>query len=328
MPNLAVPDRVKFYVMRLSATLLPFALASLTWSQPQSPADPAAQQAPTFSVDVRLVNVAFSVRDATGAFVSGLKREDFDIFEDGLRQEIGHFSRDQDTPLSLGLIVDRSSKQNQLEGRNAAAAIDFLQRLLRPQDKALLVFFDNRLRLLHDFTSEATPLEIALVQSRGTFDSSLPLGPSEARGRGAATCDVVYWTTKEKFENLTGRKALVVIGGGEDSSSKRSVLETATELQSADVVLYGLNYGANSHSSSARANAMNTLCEQSGGTEFHVTLETLGNAFDKMETELRSLYSLAYSPSAAGQPGQFHRIEIRAKRNGLTVHSRPGYYAR
>jgi Ca-activated chloride channel family protein len=292
--------------------------------QPQTPQD----KEPVFSVDVRLVNVAFSVRGPSGNLVSGLTKDDFELYEDGVLQELRNFSRDMDTPLTLALLIDRSGSQEGLEGQNLETAAAFLRRILRPQDKALVVGFGNRIKLLHDFTNTARELELSILEASWNYAKSPDVGPSVMRQGGTAVNDSVYWTTKEMFQYLAGRKAIIMIGDGEENSSKLRVAEVTRELQHADVLLYGLNNGGSPQEHKRHPNVLPYLCEDSGGREFRVGSESLKNAFDQIEAELRGLYSVGYISSHPDQPGQFRKIEIRTKFQGLTVKSRPGYYTR
>ena len=295
----------------------------------QSPQPLQAQdKQPVFSVDVRLVNVAFSVRGPSGNLVSGLAKDDFELYEDGARQEIRNFSRDLDTPLTLALLIDRSGSQEGLEGQNLETAAAFLRGILRTQDRALVVGFGNRIKLLHDFTSTARELELAILEAAWNYGKSPGIGPNEMREGGTAVNDAIYWTAKEKLESLPGRKALVMIGDGEENSSKLRVAEVTRELQQADVLLYGLNNGGSPQAHKRNPNVLPYLCEDSGGREFRVGSGPLKDAFDQIEAELRGLYSVGYVSSHTGQPGQFRKIEIKTKFQGLTVKNRPGYYVR
>jgi len=310
----------------------PFALAFVTLcgALAQEPAVPgqASDKAPVFSVEVPLVNVAFSVRGPSGNLVSGLTKDDFEVYEDGVRQEVRNFSHDQDTPLTLGLLVDRSGSQEGLEGQNFDVAVAFLRGILRPQDRALVVGFGDRLRLLHDFTNRSRDLELAILEAAKIYDSVPRIGPAVSRSGGTAANDVVYWTTKDKFENLAGRKALIMIGDGEDTSSKLRVAEVTQELQRADVLFYGLSNGGSTQARKHHPNVLPYLCEDSGGREFRVASGPLKSAFDQIEAELRGLYSIGYISSNQGQPGQFRKIEIKTKFQGLAVRNRPGYFVR
>jgi Ca-activated chloride channel family protein len=314
----------------MRARLIAIAAVALCGALAQeSPGQRQAQdKQPVFSVDVRLVNVAFSVRGSSGNLVSGLTKDDFELYEDGVRQEIRNFSRDLDTPLTLGLMIDRSGSQEGLEGQNLETAAAFLRRILRAQDRALVVGFGNRIKLLHDFTSTARELELAILEAAWNYGRSPGIGPNVMREGGTAVNDAVYWTTKEKLESLPGRKALIMIGDGEENSSRLRVAEVTQELQQADVLLYGLNNGGGPQAHKRHPNVLPYLCDDSGGHEFRVGSGPLKDAFDQIEAELRGLYSVGYVSSHPGQPGQFRKIEIKAKFQGLTVKNRPGYYAR
>jgi len=322
--NLFVPSLLM--LLRLTSVVLVAAYCAL--AQDSAGARTAADKEPVFSVDVRLVNVAFSVRGPSGNLVSGLKKDDFELYEDGVLQDIRNFSRDQDTPLNLALLIDRSGSQDGLEGQNFETAAAFLRRILRPQDQALVVGFGDRIKLLHDFTSASRELELALLEAAWNYGKSPGIGPSVTREGGTAVNDSVYWTTKEKFESLPGRKALIMIGDGEENSSRMRVAEVEQELQRADVLLYGLNNGGSTSARKRRPDVLPYLCEGSGGREFRVGSGPLKDAFDQIEAELRGLYSVGYVSSQPGQPGQFRKIEIRTKFQGLAAKSRPGYFVR
>ena len=310
--------------------LLALLLLAVCGALAQEPAHAvqAPDKAPVFSVDVALVNVTFSVRGPTGNLVSGLTKEDFEVYEDGVRQEVRNYSRDKDTPLALALLIDRSGSQEGLEGLNFDVAVAFLRRILRPQDQALVVGFGDRLRLLHDFTNRSRDLELAILEASKIYESAPRIGPAVSRSGGTAANDVVYWTAKDKLESLPGRKALIMIGDGEDTSSKLRVAEVTQELQRADVMLYGLNNGGVTQPRKHHPNVLPYLCEDSGGHEFRVGSGPLKDAFDQIEAELRGLYSVGYISSVPGQPGQFRKIEIKTKYRGLTVRNRPGYFVR
>jgi len=100
----------------MSSRLIALAVLNLCCALARGSAGPQPHQdkEPVFSVDVRLVNVAFSVRGPSGNLVAGLTKDDFEIYEDGVRQDLRNFSRDQDTPLALALIIDRSGSQQGL----------------------------------------------------------------------------------------------------------------------------------------------------------------------------------------------------------------------
>ncbi|MBV9033372.1 MAG: VWA domain-containing protein [Acidobacteriaceae bacterium] len=122
------------------------------------------QQSPTFSTDVRVVNVFATVRDKDGKVVRDLAKEDFSLLEDGRPQTIQYFSRQSDLPLTLGLLVDTSMSERRMLGTERDASYSFLEKVLRPgSDKAFLIHFDHDVELLQDLTSSRERLEKALA---------------------------------------------------------------------------------------------------------------------------------------------------------------------
>src|SRR5215469_16767678 len=122
------------------------------------------QQPAPLRVHVNLVNVAFSVRNADGALVSDLTRDDFEVFEDGARQKIEFFAHSSDVPLSLGLVADFSGSQEHFLKPHHHDLETFLGSVLGPRDRAFLLGFGNHLRLLSDFSPSSTKLVEALSE--------------------------------------------------------------------------------------------------------------------------------------------------------------------
>src|SRR5437588_11716824 len=119
----------------------------------------AAQQPMSIRVDVSLVNVGFSVRDGAGKLVTNLTQDDIEITEDGVPQRIAFFARSMDVPLNLGLVMDVSGSQQSFVKPHMKDLQAFLKTVLRPQDKAYLMTFGNRLFLLSDDTNNTKRME-------------------------------------------------------------------------------------------------------------------------------------------------------------------------
>src|SRR5438477_6859510 len=132
-------------------------------------------------VNVKLINVGFSVRNVTGAFVTNLEKDDFEILEDGVPQKIAFFARSVDVPLNLGLIVDASGSQHPFVKQHHKDLEKFLKEVLTPQDRAFLVCFGNRLRLVQDYSSSAQVLAEALDDFHRSKQVYSDLGPRESR---------------------------------------------------------------------------------------------------------------------------------------------------
>ncbi len=245
-------------------SLLPVAAGYRTlaaWQLKQTPASP-----PTFSTDVRVVNVFATVRDKQGKIIRDLSKDDFTLEEDGRPQTIRYFSQQTDLPLTLGLLVDTSMSERRMLGEERDASQTFLEQVLRPQkDKAFLIHFDRQVELLQDLTSSREQLEKALSlinqpqwggNSRntapddqgtgnapdGTGNSGQGSGRRGGRGShgGTALYDAVYLASHDLMQKQQGRKALILLTDGEDNGSKISISEAIGAAQRADTLAYSV----------------------------------------------------------------------------------------
>jgi Ca-activated chloride channel homolog len=284
---------------------------------------------PTFSVDVNLVTIAFLVRDRDGRLVPKLEKADFDVFENGQKQEIRVLTREQETPLTLGLILDRSPSQDKFEPDNIYAAITFFRSVLRPEDRAFISAFGNRIKLICDLTGSLDELERSLKRMNDQYDRAPRLGPAVNRSGGSAVFDAIFWPVSEKLRRVEGRKAVIMIGDGKENSSLNQLIDVIDVLQKDDVIFYGLDNGGDDSPSNRRLrDHMPTIAQESGGRVCDTSKVALRKAFEEIEAELRTMYTLAYASSNPGRDGRYRRIEIRPQDPRFEVRARPGYYAR
>ncbi len=287
-----------------------------------------AGQSDSYRASVRLVNIGFSVRDARGALVTDLTRDDVEIRDDGAVQPIDFFVRSEDLPLSLGLVVDASGSQQPFVKRHEKDLKEFLKRVVREGDQAFLVRFGNHVRLGADV---GAPVHAVLEALDGKRDAP-ELGPPEIRILGTAFYDALYLAVTEKLDRAAGaRRALVVFSDGEDNSSSHHMLDAIEAAQASNAIVYGIRYTEVRH---GRWNARNKygksvmarISHDTGGVDFDSEETDLKTAFRAIDEDLRSMYEVAYRAPAAD--GTFHKITIRLKRPGLTVRTKAGYYAR
>lgn len=305
-----------------------------------------AASAQTFHVDVHLINMGFSVRDPNGKLVTGLQQDDFEVFEDGVPQKIAFFAPAADVPLNLGLIVDVSGSQDSFVKPHRQDLETFLKTTLGPRDRAFLVCFGNRIRLVHDYTSSASELTEALIGFHGRQppkkkgDAARPvpvlypdLGPHEVRILGTAFYDAIYYSITERLTpSEQGRRALILFSDGEDNSSAHHMLDAIETAQSNDVLLFAVRYTETSH---GRLNARNKygisvmarIGLETGGADFDARAGGLADDFRQIADQLRGSYELAYHTTNAVNDRTFRKISIRVKQPGLTVRAKTGYYA-
>ena len=291
------------------------------------------QEAIPFRVDVHLVNVAFSVRDSSGALIPNLTQDDFEVLDDGSPQTISYFANSADLPLTLGLIADYSGSQDRFVKRHRHDLEQFLRQVLSPRDRAFLVCFGNHLRLASDFTSSASSVMDGLDRYNHSIRGMPELGPDETRDLGTAFYDALYYATTDKLAGTEGaRKALIVFSDGEDNSSAHHMLDAIESAQRENVVMFAIRYtevrkGRLTARNKYGIRVMSRLASETGGSDFDAGKADLNQAFLEIGEDLRSSYELAYRSTNAVSDGTFHKIVIRAKRPGLIVRTKTGYFA-
>jgi VWFA-related protein len=296
----------------------------------------------TFKVSVDVVNILFNVKDKRGALIPNLNKEDFNITEDGAKQTIKFFARESNLPLTLGILLDTSGSQARVLPMEQQMGSGFLQEVMREKDLAFVINFDVNVELLQDFTSSTAELRRALQSARintgGGTGSNLPgvgQGPVPIEHvRSTALYDAIYLSATEKLSREVGRKAMIVLTDGMDYGSKVSIGEAIEAAQKADSIVYvllaadppfygSLGSGGGYHGEGE----MKKLAQETGGRVIDVgdREARIKEAFDQIANELRSQYSVGYTPTNAKRDGTFRKIDIKTKAG--KVQARRGYYA-
>jgi len=284
-------------------------------------------------VDVKLVNVAFSVRDSHGALVDGLTRDDVEVFEDAVPQKVSFFARGLDVPLTLGLIVDVSGSQDHFSKEHQRDLEIFLQEVLGRRDRVFLVCFGNHIRLASDFTASGMEITDRWHQFQHDSRKFPELGLPEKRELGTGFYDSIYYSVTEKLAQETGRRALLVFSDGEDNSSSHDMMTTIETAQAANVVVYTIRYTEKEHGDLTARNkygiqVMDRIAKETGGTHIDAEKTDARTYFQQIVAELRTSYELAYYPTSPVKDDTFRKIMIRPKRDGLTVRTKTGYFSR
>ncbi len=289
----------------------------------------------TIKVDVDLVNVAFAVRNASGALVMNLAKDDFEVFEDGVPQNVAFFARSADVPLTVGLVVDFSGSQEHFARQHHRDLLAFLKSVLGPRDRAFLVCFGNHVRLASDFTSDSAAILDRLSRFENGDRDFPELGPrGEERQLGTAFYDAIYYAISEKLARTEGgRRALILFSDGEDNSSAHHMLDVIEAAQAQNVLCFALRYTESPH---GRPNArnkygtgvMDRIARETGALHFDAREGDLRTHFEEIGDTLRSSYELAYRSTNPVRDGTFRKIVIRARQPGLTIRARTGYFAR
>ena len=306
------------------------ATVAVTLAIPAMPQEPAVQGG-TIKTQVNLVNLFATVRDKNKRIVPTLKQEDFRISEDNQGQKIAFFSREVALPITLALLLDTSgSEQDMLSGIQDAGS-QFIGRIIRKGDEALVMSFDSNVDLLSDFTDERSQLERAIRKTRINIpDQGARVGnPGPVGSRqitGTALYDALYLACSEKLATEAGRKAIVIVTDAQDEGSKVRLEEAIEAAQRTDTVIHILlvadpRFGDNS-------GVANKLSQETGGRMISVRSEKkLMEAFDQISEELRSQYTLGYYPTNSAQDGKFRKVKVETTEHDLKVLARKGYYA-
>jgi len=276
------------------------------------------------TVNVNLVNILCAVRDKRGAYVKGLSKDDFEVREDGRRQEITHFAREVDTPLTVALLLDVSGSVQKIVGIEKAAARQFFSEVLRRGDQALLVGFASLIVVWQDLTPSVATLGTAL-ESAGPF--AMPMGPEVHPRGGTLLYDAVDLVAAQKLKGLPGRKTILLITDGQDNGSLVNRAAAVKAAQEADAVVYGIHYEEGFPGLRSGLGALQDLSDPTGGRTFHVGDKMpLEAVFAAIGEEMRNQYGLAYPAPGTAEDGAFHRLEVKALKPGLKVQVRTGYY--
>ena len=313
------------------------------------------------TTDVNVVNVFATVRDKKGAIVKDLKQEDFTIEEDGKPQAIKYFSREIDLPLKLGLSVDTSPSQRRVLEQERGASGKFLDQVLREgKDQAFVLHFDAEVELLQDFTGSRKLLQAALneieaasprqLQRRDPNSSGQPPSQQRHRAGGTSLYDAITLACDELMRKQTGRKALVLLTDGVDTSSKDTMTDAIMSAQKADTLVYSVyfsdeqSYGQQGGGGGVFGpphgrrggmgqqqrrpdgrKVLERLADETGGSFFEMKKQTLDDVYRQLQEELRSQYSLGYTPDQNAGSG-YRRLKVTTKEKSLIVRARDGYY--
>ena len=273
------------------------------------------QQTP-IRVEVEAVNVLVSVTDRKDRFVTSLAKNRFLVYENGVRQRITNFKHETDLPLRIGLLIDTSASVRLKLDFEKQAATRFLRTVMRPRDRALLVEFDTGVSLRHDFTSSPAAIakEIRALKAGG----------------GTALLDALYTVSHEKMTDPGSRQAIVILSDGVDRNSDHTLKNIVESIHRSGTIIYAIGttkFGADVQKEGEEM--LEKLAEETGGRAFFpYSTETLSQAFEVINEELRSQYSLTYVPRNRSKDGTFRKFEIKlVKGRGLSVRHRKGYYA-
>jgi VWFA-related protein len=294
---------------------------------PQNPATPptqppGAQTPPSGGADIVVrvneVNLIFTVTDKRGKFITGLKRENFGLLDDGRPPlAVLRFTQQTNLPLRVGIMLDTSSSIRQRFQFEQDSAIEFLLQILHRDDRAFVEGFDIQTDLAQDFTNNVDLLNQGIRKLRP--------------GGGTALFDALYKTCKDQMLTLqeTGavRRALILVSDGDDNYSRVEESDAIKMCQRADTIVYSISTNI-SPSKDKGDDVLKQISEATGGQAFYpVKLEDVALGFRNVEEELRSQYHLVYRPANLKMDGSFRTIYLQAVDPRYHVRAQKGYFA-
>jgi len=306
------------YLCALALVIVALAAAAIAGSPQRTPEDSAQQ--PAFRTGVDIVSLNVTVTDGDSRFVTGLKQEDFIVFEDGIQQQVNFFTRTQ-LPIALAILMDTSASMDERMRTAQEAAIGFTQRL-RPEDLAEIIDFDSRVVILQGFTNDVEQLEYAIRRTSAGGSTSL--------------YNALYVSLKElkktplRVED-SHREAIVVLSDGEDTSSLVSFEEVLELAKRSETAIYTIGL----QSSEVRSRTgfreadfvLRQVAQETGGRGFFPKdVDDLPTIYQQISDELSSQYSLGYTSANPLRNGQWRRIIVRVSREGARARTKQGYY--
>jgi VWFA-related protein len=304
-------------------------------SAPQQPtttpaqAPPSGQAAPstspqvdepvtTLQVQVNEVNLIFTVIDKHGKFITGLKRENFGLLDDGRPPTaVLRFTQQTNLPLRVGIMLDTSSSIRQRFQFEQDSAIEFLLQILHRDDRAFVEGFDIETDVAQGFTNNVDLLNQGIRKLRP--------------GGGTALFDALYKTCKDQMLPLqeTGavRRALILVSDGDDNYSRVQESDAIKMCQRADTIVYTISTNI-SPSKDKGDDVLKAISDATGGQAFYpVKLEDVAIGFRNIEEELRSQYHLVYRPADLKMDGSFRTIYLQTNDKRYQVRAQKGYFS-
>jgi len=267
--------------------------------------------------EVTLVSMLASVLDKAGRPALGLTAEQFEVYEEGVKQKIEVLEPETQQPLDLALMIDSSLSETKELEFEEDAALRFMQKLVRPADRLSVYEFADIVTQLAPFTSNLPTLQTALRR----------ITP----GDGTALYDAIYLGSQGLARNPAGRRRVIVLVTDAGETTSRADFETARRSAlRADALLYTIVVRAVKNEggrNTAGEHALDTIADTTGGAiYFPDNVGQLGEMFGLIDRELRTQYRIAYYPDPRPPAGMFRTLEVRVKCE-CKVRSRKAYYS-
>jgi VWFA-related protein len=271
-------------------------------------------------INVVQVPMVVTVTDGKGQLITSLNKTDFKVFDGNRLQKIDSFVREADLPLSVALLIDSSASTSQLLEFERAAAMDFFTNTLKKgKDRAMVIGFATDPHVLVDFTDDLQQLEGGLKKL--------------SAGGGTAVYDSVFFAAQQKLAKEQGerRKLIILISDGYDTASGHTLKEAMDRVQRHDALIYAISVNRATDTKTEEREegdkAIRQMVDETGGRAYFPTkLTDMSAEFRKIENELRSQYSLSFTPNNPFD-GTYRKLRVELVDKKYKARSRTGYVA-
>jgi len=262
-------------------------------------------------IEVNLIELPVSVTDASGAPISNLQEKDFSVFEDGKPQKITTFNYAANLPISAGVLVDHSGSMEPRMKATREAAVEFFKDIIKGQDRAFIAGFSFDATKIAPFASSIEALEAQVA--------AIP----DANG-GTSLYDAIV-TGLYRFRGVQGRRAMIVMTDGEDTTSRISYDEMLMYVRASRVPLYFIGIGLG-FSDISGTSKMKAMAAETGGVAYFVKdVKELPATYAKLEKDLRTQYLVAYNAEASKKDQKYRTVDVKVDRPDAKVRTIRGY---
>jgi Ca-activated chloride channel homolog len=264
-------------------------------------------------VDTLLFTIPLTVSDKKGTYIAGLKKENFTIYEDGLAQSVELFLN-EDAPMNVAILLDTSYSTRDVLENIQKAARDFVK-ILRPEDRAVIVSFDERTLFLTRLESDRKVLATAIERVR------------VSNVNGSDMYDAIRSVTENYFAALKGRKAIIALTDGMVSGRGTSAQQILDSLQKNDTFFYPIIFRTESNRKTKRpvlVEILQILAEETGGRIYEKDSTKLKEAFQAIAEDLKYQYLLGFYPRNTKTGGARIRVTVDSEKYIVRTKKRLG----
>jgi VWFA-related protein len=333
-------------MFKLKILLLTIIIGTFVWT------NFAQNNDDVIKIDTALVNLPVIVSDRDGRYISGLKQEDFSVFQDGEKQKIEIFASEE-SPINVAILLDTSRSTQDVLGKIRKAAKEFIKNM-RPEDKAMIVSFDDNVEILSQLTSDKKVLKNAIEDAKiGDYV-------------GTVLNDAVYNVVKNQFAKIKGRKAIILLTDGKDHGSYVNQRELLYQMQESDTMIYSIYYETGDNFRQIRQNRfpnddfpfpnrrrrfpdnfprqrpnnerkrqrieenneqaiqfLQNLADTTAGRFYKKDVTDLEEAFQAIAEELRKQYLIGYYPET--NDDKIHQVKVKVNRENAVIRAKTSY---